>query len=135
MGGGGGAAGHSGAGLRQHGEIRHRDDPLRPWITVGGAVRLELFEHGGAGELDAGLLAQLTRRGLVEVFASEHEATGQRNLPRERLAPARDQQHAEHTVADRQHNEVDRHREDRERRAVELRPWSCVHTGEFMWSC
>ena len=84
---------------------------VAPRVATGVAVGAELREV--LGGVDAGLLAQLADRGLVERFVGMLEAAGQRPRPFVRVGLTPHEQHHQSAVDDAHDHHVDRHGERR----------------------
>ena len=109
-----GVAAGADKGRQRRRHERHEGDGDRaaPRVATGAAKDPHLLEqHTGGGE--AGLFVQLAGRSVVEGLATDaalvdaDEAAGQGALTEKGLATALDEQDLQHTVEDRQHDDVD----------------------------
>ena len=96
---------HDVSDVSQHREVGDRDD-VHARVAAGIAVGAELRQH--ARGIDAGLLAELALRGLVERLGRALEASGDRPHVLERRLATSDEQHVQHPAGHGQDHDVDR---------------------------
>ena len=128
------------AHLAQHREVGDGDH-VHARVAPGVAVGAELRQQARA--VDAGLLDELTLRGLVQRLVGPLEAAGDRPHALIRRHPAAHEQDVQPAVGHGEDDHVHRHRERRELRGVVARRHSRIggsgHHDPYLtsklWSC